>query len=521
MRMTDRELQTLVGMLEMGMWDNRLVHSLLVTLDTEPEALLPHTIGRVGQAAFLLSRVGREPFAVRALFACLAWAIKSGREGEEGPTLISNIQYVLKREGLDLDADEIRRRAISGGYGNAESWVVRWSPAPTPAGPSSAAVTTGIGAGVGAKLPLTTFRGWLKRHNASKLNAAGKALMGEVFSRFGGENTTPEQYVEYTERLIGLGVQLPQRPLDELAQLRQLLKEGVPVRIRKHRRYAGGDGRLPRSCYSAVCSAPNGDDGGTLNRELMAYTHPCVPGTVFVGDSSDARMNAFLRNQIVVPPGACAVYVFLFPPQDAAAREVFNRVYAETLKHSGGPDAPYHVHVLEAQVDLVEIENVIDLRQPETQAWFFERFRLGDGVHIRKPNGHGITDFFGMLPTLMHPELGGSAVTHGVGSWMRTSHVNALIFPSARSDATITFHEGKLTDFRGWNLVDYQAAEGIASGEAVEDHEPWYAFGELDRAFGLPTGKLERAPVGTESAGSWVVRGIQTRYDGLHQQFAR
>jgi hypothetical protein len=513
--MTADDLNLLVSTLEVGMWDNRLVDSLLVTLDSKPEMLLPHLIGRVGQAAFLLNRVGRAPFALRALFACLAWAIKNNAESEQGPTLITNIEYVLKREGLDLNKDEIRRRAISGEYGDAESWVLRWTP--TPSGQAS----TGIAAAVRSKLPLTTFRGWLKHHEPDVQNAALQSLLGEVFSRFGGEQSRPEEYLEKTERLISCGVRLPQAALNELGQLRELLNEGIQVKMRRHRRYSGGDGRLPRSCYSAVCSDPNGDDGGTLNRELMAYVHPCVPGTVFVGDSSDARMNAVLGDQVGVVPGYCAVYVFLFPPEDPSEREVFNKVYAKTLSFSGGPDAPYHVHVLETRVDPVEIDNVIDLRLPETQAWFFERFRLGDGVHLSKPHGDGITNFHGMLPTLKHPELGGCAVTHGVGSWLRTSHVNALIFPSARSDTTVTMREGQLAGFRGWNMVDYRRAAEIASGEAVVDPDRWYAFGELDKTYGLPSGTLELAPAGSAESGSWTVRGVQTRYDSLYQQLTK
>jgi hypothetical protein len=121
----------------------------------------------------------------------------------------------------------------------------------------------------------------------------------------------------------------------------------------------------------------------------------------------------------------------------------------------------------------------------------------------------------------MHPELGGCAVTHGVGSWMRTSHVNALIFPSARSDAMVAMREGELAGFRGWNLVDYRRAEGIASAEVVIDHDHWYAFGELERTYGLPSGVLEQAPAGSPEEGSWRVRGVQARYDALYQRIAR
>jgi hypothetical protein len=521
--MNVHDLKGLVGMLEMGMWENRLVQSLLDTLDSHPEALLPQAIGLVGYAAFLLTKVDRDPVARRILLACLSWCISSGQEKEHGLVLIQNIKSVLKREGADIDTEEIRRRAIARDYGPSESWVLHDPAASAPASPGRerADATAGLRAGIASKLPLTTFRGWLKRLDPGTLNATGRALMSEVFPRFGGDFSRPEQYLQDTERLVSLGVRLPQPALDELAQLRRLLEAGVTVELRRHRRYSGGDGRLPRSCYSSVCSDECGDDGGTLNRELMAYVHPCVPGTVFVGDSSDPRMNEALGNSIGVRPGCCAAYVFLFAPQDAGPRETFGAVYAETLKLGAAPAGPVNLYVLETRVDYVEIDGVIDLRLPETRAWFFNHFRRGDGVHLSKPRGEGISDFCGMLPTLMHPELGGCATTHGVGSWMRTSPVNALIFPSARSDAMVSVRQGQLAGFRGWNMVDYRRAAAIASGEVVVDQDPWYNFDELSRSFNLPARALEQAPEGSPAEGSWAVHGNQARYDAVYQQIAR
>ena len=122
---TVTDLQALNSMLEMGMWDNQRVQSLFDTLDSEPNALLPHAMNLVAWSAFLLTKVGRDPFALRILLACLAWSIENGKEKEEGPTLIGNIQHVLKKQGVQLDAGEIRRRAIERDYGNTESWVFK------------------------------------------------------------------------------------------------------------------------------------------------------------------------------------------------------------------------------------------------------------------------------------------------------------------------------------------------------------------------------------------------------------
>jgi hypothetical protein len=355
----------------------------------------------------------------------------------------------------------------------------------------------------------------------SVLNASGRALMSEVFSRFAGEFSSPIEYINETQRLTSLGVQYPQRAKDEISQLQGLLDAGVKVQLRRHRRFAGGDGRLPRSCYSSmICSNKEGDDGGTLSRELMEYVNPCIPGLIFVGDSSDPNVNQILRNQgIGVLPGYCAVCVFIFAPEDGKEREVFNAVYSQTLEHSGGPAAPVRLNILEVQVDYVEIDKVIDLRLPDTQAWFLNHFKNGDGVHLIKPNGPAITTFCEMLPTLMHPELGGCDTTHGIGSWMRTSPVNALIYPSARSDVNIAVRDGALVGFRGWNILDYRGVD-VASGEIVLDDDPWQDFHYLSSIFNRPEPVLRRAATGSPEAGSWSVSRVQLRYDGLYRQIA-
>jgi hypothetical protein len=49
---TVTDLETLNSMLEMGMWDNQRVQSLFDTLDSEPNALLPHAMNLVAWSAF-------------------------------------------------------------------------------------------------------------------------------------------------------------------------------------------------------------------------------------------------------------------------------------------------------------------------------------------------------------------------------------------------------------------------------------------------------------------------------------
>jgi len=408
MKATPYDIERLIRMLEMGMWDNNLIQSLLDTLDSEPEVFLPNAIGFVNYAAFLLMKVGRHPFGRRMLLASLAWCIESEYESEYGAALVQNIKEISLSEGMELEEEEIRKLAIKRHYGKAESWVTLLDTSDRCLDRNDryqGSDSFGVIAGVSSKLPLTTFKGWLKRLDPEVLNASGRSLMKEVFSRFGSDFSSPEESLMEAERLLHCGVGLPQKVIQKIDELRHLIDKGLRIVIRRHRRFAGGDGRLPRSCYSSVCLDSQGDDGGTLNRELMAYSHPAIPGGVFVGDSTDTRLNSVLGHPVGVLPGYCALYVLLAAPERNVDKNIFNAVYRETLEHNGGLGAQRYLFIIETRVDYVEIENVIDLRLPSTQKWFLDHFRNGDGAHLIKPNGQKNCDFTSMLPTLMHPEL--------------------------------------------------------------------------------------------------------------------
>jgi hypothetical protein len=160
---------------------------------------------------------------------------------------------------------------------------------------------------------------------------------------------------------------------------------------------------------------------------------------------------------------------------------------------------------------------VIDLRLPQTQEWFFDYFKNGDGVHLSKPHGD-IADFPAMLPTLMHPELGGCPTTYGIGSWMRTSRINGFIYPSARSDAMTLVREWQLESFNGWNMVDYRNTCEIASSEVIADKTPWYSFDQLGITYGRPRVTLHQPDSASTIAGSWAVRGVQARSDAIYKE---
>jgi hypothetical protein len=64
-----------------------------------------------------------------------------------------------------------------------------------------------------------------------------------------------------------------------------------------------------------------------------------------------------------------------------------------------------------------------------------------------------------MLPTLFTQELGGGLFCQMVGRWLRENHVNALIYPSVRSNAAVDIHDGTVVGWTSWNLVDYRDSD--------------------------------------------------------------
>lgn len=280
------------------------------------------------------------------------------------------------------------------------------------------------------------------------------------------------------------------------------------MKLRRHRRYAGDDGLLPRNCYSSVSKDAAGDDGGTLTRELLAYVDRRIPGTVFVGDSTDERLNALLSNSVKVVPGYCTTYVLLFEPQDPDEKTTFHKVYRELLaEERGAPDQPIHAFAFETRVDECTIENVIDLRWPNVQQWFFDQFKDGDGVFLTKKGGT-VREFYDLLPTLMHPSLGGTNVSLAIGSWMRSSGVNGLVFPSARSNTSVSMYAGvELLDWNGWNFLDYRTARNLPATEITTSDGGWPDFVQ-------PGAQLATA-TDDDHWGSWKVVGIQDQYDTL------
>jgi hypothetical protein len=198
----------------------------------------------------------------------------------------------------------------------------------------------------------------------------------------------------------------------------------------------------------------------------------------------------------------------LFVPDNPDGRAIFGATYGALLTQAPAADQTVNAFAFETRVDQCTIENVIDLRLPGTQKWFFDHFKDGDGHFLVKEGGTA-REFFDLIPMLLHPALGGTDVTHAIGSWMRSSGVNGLVFPSARSDASVTIKNGELVDWRGWNFVDYRSARSLPATEVTRSPGGWPDF--------LQPGVQLAVASNGELAGSWKAIGLQARYDHLRE----
>ena len=112
--------------------------------------------------------------------------------------------------------------------------------------------------------------------------------------------------------------------------------------------------------------------------------------------------------------------------------------------------------IIPIQVVEITFDRLIDLRMPATRQWFvteFTRLKNIDPPFPVFPFAGPLDDFKDLLPTLLSQGLGGgNGPTQVAGYWLRRLGAEALIFPSARVDVSVSILNGELQDWYGWNL---------------------------------------------------------------------
>jgi len=296
----------------------------------------------------------------------------------------------------------------------------------------------------------------------------------------------------------------------DIADAKRMLAElgapGYEVRTDAlpNRRFSG-DGLLSRSRYYSVCQE-DGSDGGAMRREVAAYHDPMTRGLIEIEDvavpdensrRTSASDAAVLSLRVTIPP--------------------FTSIQHEALRDLTSEWETTYV-LLPVTTGEQRFNRLIDLRDPAAARWFTRsltrlRWVTGDGTLERAfPNKRPLDDFVDLLPALTTQiQGGGNAACRIAGQWLRSLGADALVFPSARSNASITVEKGVLVGFYGWNLVDYRSAEPARlqtfdlgptwpdrlSHDVDEPPLPIYAGVTLDFSSSGAT------------AGSWSWRGIE------------
>jgi len=273
--------------------------------------------------------------------------------------------------------------------------------------------------------PTSTFRSFVKQIKPGDLAANERNFLNAAFAGF----------------LTG------SRPPGDIYALLASISPHAYHEDRLPRRY-DGDRTLPRGRYSTVCTGRDGDDCGTLMRELTFY--------------KNARV--------------AEAHIEVYDPVVTEQREMIGRLGMETsarerivvnvvpFAQSPGCITPLSVHLsLTVEVREVSVDNVLDLRRPTALDWLF---RTIPKLHIILnprgetgrcfPNRRELATFAELLPSLIDQQRGGGNFDKLVGLYLRQIGVSGLVFPSARSDASTGAVGGERDHFHGWSFVDYR-----------------------------------------------------------------
>ena len=293
-----------------------------------------------------------------------------------------------------------------------------------------------------------------------------------------------------------------------------------PVHWGRLRRYAGSP-ELDPGRYYALCTREDGFDGGTLMNELMTYWSDATMVWPGLTDSTHLPPEERAQHAELDAPKLC-IHVTRYGPR----RRFLRSTTIEKLDE--------FVHLLPLPVRRVEIKNVLDLRIPEAQTWFFEYFvrleeKIGLEGHVldQSPDVrvstfkyHKPVDCVDLLATLVVPGLGGSIFHQAVGAWLRSHDVAGLVYPSARCDASWQLlrderdangHGQLEVSFSGWNFVDYRRS-GPADWKSLFGRLPTWV---LPMRAGISVTRPEGEKPGWEIHGAEVAerRRVQLSID--------
>jgi hypothetical protein len=285
----------------------------------------------------------------------------------------------------------------------------------------------------------------------------------------------------------------------------------------RRRRYSGGllaaNAPLPRGRYSTVCVNASGDDAWGLCQELRAYAGSTLRQKIFVYDLGESPVQDKFREKGWLVGRRLGLH---FDDPDS---QLFSRYASIGDAALVGPGF-WRTH-LDYTLEEADLENVVDLRLPTTQRWFFETFCKGFGSFWRKQHSEHVVRFHDMLPTLVARELGGNLATDAVGMCVRRIGANAFIYPSARCSPETIVVNGQLVGWFGFNLVDFRRLPpepdvGRTDRAAeFDDPAPWDVPPPWPNLLCEIAELSEYQELARHYSGSWRLRGVRE----AHEQF--
>lgn len=325
-------------------------------------------------------------------------------------------------------------------------------------------------------LPLSTFRQTVKFMRPSFLNEVGSALMKRAFPMFTAKSGDASEHTR-----------------EKLSAAREAgIARQTFILNTVRRRWSGGVS-LPRGSYYAVCNDEFGNDYGTLARELGAYIESDDVEHVLIEDLVMPEHAELLGAHCKAPAGLRLT----LPPGEAVGNPLLMELVASGLIPRLEPGYGFMLY-LPLDIKVMEVEGVFDLRHREAQQWLAEFLPQGNEL-FSMPCARALDGFPAMLPDLMTPDRGGSDIDKGLANLLRRSGARGLVFPSARSDVLCEFTHGKLSDFRGWNFVDYRNATDDTMVTNMVYQDDWFTdFGQA---------QIHTAPDESPNAGAWRVEG--------------
>ena len=289
-------------------------------------------------------------------------------------------------------------------------------------------------------IPISTFEGTLRQITPECLTAQGEMILRASAPKF-LPLTETERHKVFEAQRDNLDPNIT----------------NFYVSARPLRRFSGDyfsdfldEHRLDVGCYYSVCTDESGSDYGTLVNELNAYRSTDADYyTIFVDCLSPE-----IANHFNIPRSA---HILALVSQPGKLLNALSTEAPEDLKQrlQGAAKANTQFGItLGCVVSKARIEGVIDLRQIDAQYWFFDRYVP------KGPIPTPAKEFTDILPELLQPTLGGSMGSNmrlqAIGADLRTLGLNALIYPSARTDVAVSYRNGVLQRWRGWNMVIYR-----------------------------------------------------------------